>query len=121
MKINSSNDKDVPLFLVYNPCDSTNPCDSGAPNDYPFNEVCAAVEKYAKDGLYCYQKFTCDGCGKRLMCERTNYFTMKGSCGDCGHITNIYEKGCNYLISNVNFEDIINKYYLNNKPDLLDD
>ena len=65
--------------------------------DYPFKEICEAVDKIAKAGGACFQKWTCDGCGERVMAETPNYFTLKGHCVHCNHITNIEKKGCNYL------------------------
>ena len=67
-------------------------------NDYPFNEVCAQARAYAEQGFNVYQKFTCSGCGNRLTIEEPNKFYETGSCDNCSTITNIREKGCNYML-----------------------
>jgi len=65
--------------------------------DYPFEEICEAVDELAKEGVLCFQKWTCDKCGERIMAETPNYFTVMGHCERCNHITDIATKGCNYL------------------------
>ena len=66
--------------------------------DYPFTEVCLAVEDLANIGCLCFQKWTCGGCGQRISSSNPNFFTMSGRCEDCGHITNIVKAGCNYAV-----------------------
>ena len=66
--------------------------------DFPFKEICEAVDVHAKSGALCFQKWTCDGCGKRLTASTPNYFTFAGHCEECNAITDIEKKGCNYLL-----------------------
>lgn len=67
--------------------------------DYPFAEIAEAVEKHAAKGAECYQKFTCASCGQRLTMEEPNVLYKTGTCDKCGHVTNIEEQGCNYLLA----------------------
>lgn len=67
--------------------------------DHPFAGICKAVEKHAAEGAWCFQKWTCGGCGKRLMAETPNYFTLFGHCDECGHDTDIQKVGCNYTLA----------------------
>jgi hypothetical protein len=66
--------------------------------DYPFEQVCASVDELAAEGHRCYQKFTCGKCGERLGMDRPNVMYTSGSCDKCGYVTNIKERGCNYML-----------------------
>jgi len=66
-------------------------------NDHPFDTVCKTVEEYAKQGVKCYQKFTCENCGSRQTMEDANVFYTEGSCEECKHVTDIKRRGCNYM------------------------
>lgn len=68
------------------------------PLDFPFDEVCKTADELAKRGGLCYQKWTCGGCGQRLTAGTPNYFTKKGHCEHCGFITDLVERGCNYML-----------------------
>ena len=67
-------------------------------NDYPFQEIVAAVDKLAAKGALCYQKFTCEKCGERLTMDEPNVLYKTGTCDKCGHVTNIEKNGCNYQV-----------------------
>jgi len=67
-------------------------------NDYPFNTIKLEMETYAKRGLSVYQKFTCDHCGSRQTMAEKNTLFIEGACEECSHITDIYKKGCNYMV-----------------------
>ena len=68
-------------------------------NDYPLSEILEAVnELRARGGVTCYQKFTCDKCGERQTIDEPDTFYAKGKCEECGHITDIEKKGCNYMV-----------------------
>lgn len=67
-------------------------------NNYPFDEIAKAVEDQANKGNYCFQKFTCANCGQRLTMEEPNVLYTTGTCDKCGHLTNIKEDGCNYML-----------------------
>jgi len=70
----------------------------GPPKDHPWDLIIEQVAKHASLGRLCYQKFTCSNCGQRLTMETPNHFHALGSCYKCGHITNIKETGCNFLL-----------------------
>ena len=66
--------------------------------DHPFDKVVRSADKIIRFGAIVYQKFTCSHCGKRQTIDVPNTFYTSGSCEECYHITNIKEKGCNYLV-----------------------
>jgi len=70
--------------------------DDDRPRDYPFEEMCAQAQAKIKQGMLVYQKFTCSGCGARLMIPEPNEFHGEADCASCGAWTNIREQGCNY-------------------------
>jgi len=70
----------------------------GDPRNHPFDEAAVQAHQYVLDGLTIHQKFTCDGCGARQTMDEPNKFFVEGHCEECGHITNIRETGCNYLL-----------------------
>lgn len=67
-------------------------------NDYPFDEVVKKAKEIIAQGGTIHQKFTCEKCGARLGMEEPNVFHATGHCDQCGHITNIRARGCNYLV-----------------------
>lgn len=67
-------------------------------HDLPFDVITQQAEKLANKGALCFQKFTCEACGNRLMIEEPNKFYTTGSCDRCGHNTNIKKRGCGYMI-----------------------
>lgn len=68
------------------------------PNDYPI-EVCAAkAAPFVARGHSFFQKFTCEQCGSRQMMEEENVWFETGRCEECGHITSIRDRGCNYAL-----------------------
>lgn len=75
-------------------------------NDYPLQECADAAEKLAAKGLFVFQKFTCDGCGSRQTMDTPNQFFTSGKCEECGTVTDIKKKGCNYLVTTVNPSDL---------------
>jgi hypothetical protein len=66
--------------------------------DFPFDKVCETAERLASEGFKVYQKFTCAGCGTRLTIDEPNHFHRMGSCDKCNVITNIEQRGCNYMV-----------------------
>jgi hypothetical protein len=66
--------------------------------DYPFAECAAVADQQIKDGATIYQKWTCDGCGRRVTANNPNFFTVKGHCEHCDTITDVAAKGCNYSL-----------------------
>jgi hypothetical protein len=66
--------------------------------DYPYEEIAASMMEKAAEGFRVYQKFTCGKCGQRLTMPKPNAIYETGSCDKCGHVTNIRQSGCNYLL-----------------------
>ena len=68
------------------------------PNDYPLQDCADAAEKLVADGCQVFQKFTCTKCGSRQTMAEPNKFFTSGACEECGAVTDIAAKGCNYVI-----------------------
>lgn len=67
--------------------------------DHPFDEVVRKARAVIAQGsVNVHQKFTCSGCGIRLTIDEPNTFHEFGTCDQCGKVTNIRQRGCNYLI-----------------------
>lgn len=67
--------------------------------DYPWDEVVEAAERLIKEkGATLHQKFTCEKCGSRQTMAVPNVFYVQGECEECGFVTDIRTKGCNYLM-----------------------
>jgi ribosomal protein S27AE len=68
--------------------------------DFPFDEVCKSVKAQLKKdpNIRFFQKWTCVKCGQRLTLPEPNKFVDRGSCDQCGYITNIKERGCNHAM-----------------------
>lgn len=66
-------------------------------NDHPFYEVARQAERKMQDGFTVYQKFTCEGCGARQTIGEANRFFLTGTCEECGALTNIAARGCNFM------------------------
>jgi hypothetical protein len=67
-------------------------------NDHPFWEVAEQVGQHIMDGHSIHQKFTCSGCGSRQTMAEPNKMFSFGECEECGHTTDLQQKGCNYVI-----------------------
>lgn len=67
--------------------------------DLPFVEVLQKAHRVleANPEARLFQKFTCTSCFARQMMETPNRFYKTGQCEECGHITNIEERGCGFL------------------------
>ena len=68
--------------------------------NFPFAEVTAKAEEIinARPGTKVYQKFSCDMCGQRLTIDEPNVFHKRGTCDQCGWMTDIEKRGCNYAV-----------------------
>jgi hypothetical protein len=66
--------------------------------DYPFNEVVDEAARLVMRGFTVFQKFTCQQCRQRLTVDEPNSFHTTGSCEQCGALTDIKARGCNYLV-----------------------
>lgn len=65
--------------------------------DFPIDVIAESFKKHVAAGRYCYQKFTCAGCGNRLTCEQPNTLYRTGTCDNCDCVTEI--TACNFLLS----------------------
>ena len=68
-------------------------------NNYPLKEIEEACLQHIKNGATIYQKYTCSGCGTRLMMQTPNIIFTEGACDRCDAITDIAKDGCNYLLT----------------------
>ena len=67
--------------------------------DFPFQECADEAERLVtKHGALVFQKFSCDKCGSRQTIAEANKFYTSGKCEECGHVTDIVKRGCNYLV-----------------------
>jgi predicted RNA-binding Zn-ribbon protein involved in translation (DUF1610 family) len=74
-------------------------------HDYPLEEIGDACMEHIKKGATIYQKFTCADCGARLMMDIPNTLFTEGTCDKCGHVTDIRQAGCNYLLISKGFDE----------------
>jgi hypothetical protein len=66
---------------------------------YPFGDVCRQAAKYMRDPhARVHQQFNCAGCGVKQTMSDPNHFFDTGRCEECGHVTNIRHRGCNYMV-----------------------
>lgn len=68
------------------------------PPDFPLSDIAAECEREIADGGFILQKWTCDGCGERVTATNVNTLTHAGHCQNCNHVTNLDERGCNYML-----------------------
>jgi hypothetical protein len=66
-------------------------------NDYPLEEIASAVPEAIARGATIFQKWTCEACGDRVTGSTPNQLYRFGKHDDCGHITDLSVKGCNYM------------------------
>jgi hypothetical protein len=66
--------------------------------NHPFYEVYEQAKEFIEIGATVYFKFTCDSCGARQTFEDKNTLYKLGKCEECGHITNVEETGCGFLL-----------------------
>jgi hypothetical protein len=65
--------------------------------DHPIEECVKTADDIIKQGNEIYQKFTCDKCESRQTIDVANTFFTHGKCEECGYVTDIEKKGCNYV------------------------
>ena len=65
---------------------------------HPWGEVIEQAKRYMTEGFTIYQQFNCAHCGAKQTMEAPNTFHMLGRCEECGEITNIRQRGCNYML-----------------------
>ena len=66
-------------------------------NLHPFDKVAANADRKIKEGWTVYQQFNCAHCGVKQTLPDKNVFHHKGTCEQCGALTNIYRDGCNFM------------------------
>jgi hypothetical protein len=67
-------------------------------NDYPIDECAEALAMHVAEGRAFFQKWTCEGCGERVTGNTPNKLFTHGHCEECGHVTDIKRRGCNYML-----------------------
>lgn len=66
-------------------------------NDYPLAVIADSMTKQIARGAECYQKWTCGNCGERVTGSTPNKLFTQGLHEDCGYVTDLEQKGCNFL------------------------
>ena len=68
--------------------------------DHPFNDVFDEVQALLKETPQAevYFKFTCENCLSRQTFDVPNVLYKLGECEECGHITNVEKRGCNFTL-----------------------
>ena len=72
------------------------------PGDFSLTELAESAEEVIQQGGVVYFKWTCRGCGERVMSSTPNTFHTSMLHEDCGYTTNTEETGGNYLVMLVN-------------------
>jgi ribosomal protein S27E len=67
--------------------------------DYPLDEIVEKANTALKTGALVFFKWTCKGCGVRQTFERANTLYTEGQCEECGTITSLKERGCNFMLA----------------------
>jgi hypothetical protein len=67
-------------------------------NLYPFYDVVdKAIGDVLNQGGTVFQQWLCHHCGTKQTMELENKFYKKGTCEECGEITDIEQDGCNFM------------------------
>jgi hypothetical protein len=66
--------------------------------DHDFLETAERANKLVLEGATVFQKFTCEHCGSRQTMPTPNAFYCEGKCEECNGVTNIFARGCNYVL-----------------------
>jgi hypothetical protein len=67
-------------------------------NDYPITACIETVKPFVEAGCHFHQKWTCIHCDTRQTMAERDQFYATGQCEECGHITDLRDRGCNYLL-----------------------
>jgi hypothetical protein len=67
-------------------------------NDYPIASCMETVKPFLEAGCHFNQKFSCAHCGSRQTMAQHDQFFASGQCEECGHVTDLKHRGCNYLL-----------------------
>lgn len=65
---------------------------------HPWDEVIKQAKQFMAEGYNVYQQFNCAHCGAKQTMEEPNTFHMLGKCEECSEVTNIRQRGCNYML-----------------------
>jgi hypothetical protein len=84
------------------------------PNDYPIELCMKSVKPYLDNGCHFHQKFSCTKCGSRQAIEEQDKFFAEGKCEECGHVTDIKSRGCNFAI--IGPPDVVTSIMAANAP-----
>jgi hypothetical protein len=64
---------------------------------HPFNDVAIHAAATMAKGATIFQQFNCAHCGIKQTMDTPNKFFEKGTCEECGKITDIKRDGCNFM------------------------
>ena len=64
---------------------------------HPLYDVAKAAAEVMAKGATIHQQFICQHCGVKQTMEIPDKFFEQGKCEECGKITSIKLKGCNYM------------------------
>jgi hypothetical protein len=68
------------------------------PDDGNFWTIADEVERAISLGATCFQKFTCEACLARETMTEPNVLYKTGRCDECGHVTDLEQKGCGFML-----------------------
>jgi hypothetical protein len=66
--------------------------------DHHIDEVVPNANRMIEAGADVYFKFTCENCRARQMFDEPNALFRQGSCEECGHVTDLRRRGCNFMV-----------------------
>jgi transcription elongation factor Elf1 len=65
---------------------------------YPWGVVLEQVDKLIMRGADVYQQFNCEHCGAKQTMDKPNIVYETGTCEECGKLTDIKQRGMNYMV-----------------------
>jgi hypothetical protein len=66
--------------------------------DLPLEEAEKVTQPLLDVGAIVFFKFTCANCGSRQTFEFPNIIYMSGSCDECGHVTDLRDRGVGFMM-----------------------
>lgn len=66
--------------------------------DFPLSEIAASCEMVIAKGGFILQKWTCEGCARRITANNINVLVHHGHCQHCNHVTDLDKRGCNFAL-----------------------
>ena len=67
-------------------------------DDYPLDVIAKSCDLVIKRGGFILQKWTCEGCNRRITGNNVNVMVEQGHCQDCNHVTDLRRRGCNFML-----------------------